>query len=227
MRTAPNIRQRWGTCLAFMLVLITVLAMPFTVIANESEAEAQQHRYMFEHLIVMFDPNGGEFPPEEVQEGVRWVTPGTTITDFPPNPTREGFTFDGWRLPNSEILQENSLLVNADINLVAMWRSYADPPANTPSPSPTPLASPSPTPQGGATATPTATPNKDAARPNPGTNPIAISFLIFFAVIGIGVAAFHMIKITARHAKATEQYRLDATRYERESRLAEFIDDDN
>jgi len=212
-----------------ILVFAAAIANPLTLVAMENE---DARAYQFERYIVMFyAAEGGEFPASEAAGGIRFVPIGDTLTrdQFPPNPTRYGYVFDGWRFRDSgAMLDRDYIVVNSNINLDAVWIRYGDTPTQTPGPSPTPGASPSPTPAPGASPSPapTATPNKDAARPNPGTNPIAISFLIFGAVIGLGFASFGIIKITARHFSAAGQYRIDETRYKRENRLTNFLEDD-
>jgi len=202
----------------------------------------------FDRVIVAFDPNPGAFPASEVADGLRFPNRGETLAgdDFPPNPIRnDGYVFSGWRLPDGSVLTATYLIVNDQIELSAIWERASEAPDATPSPSPSPSpepgASPSPSPVPGtspspspspAPATPSPTPNpddkaQDGYRPNPGTNPITISFLIFGAVIGLGIAAYYIVKLTAQHATAKGQYRTDATRYKRESRLTEFLEEDD
>ena len=60
---------------------------------------------------VTFDSNGGsEISSQEVAEG-------TTLTSLP-TPTRDGYTFDGWKLGDDII---TSLTVTDDVTLVAQW----------------------------------------------------------------------------------------------------------
>jgi len=237
MITIPKKRELVSVFLiAMTLIMVAFIGRPLTVSASEQYYEIE--RYSFDRLFVVFDPNYGEFPAEETADGVRLPLRGETLTDFPPNPIRAGYTFDGWRLPGGETLTQNYLVVNGDIALTAMWVPYGTPPQNTPlptqspapgaSPSPTPAVSPSPSPSPSpGAASPTPNKAQDGYRPNPGTNPLAISFLIFLAVIGLGIAAFSIIKLAVRHAEAKDQYKADATRYEREARLTDFLEEDD
>jgi len=215
MRTIPDIKLKVKLLIIFVLITAT-WASPLTLMAADT-ARAQMERH-----IVVFDPYQGAFPASETRDGVRFVpVGGSTLTDFPPNPEREGYIFDGWRLPGGARLETNYLFVNEAVALTAMWRAYGEEathtlPPNPQTQSPAPTTSPSPTP----------TPH-DAARPNPSTNPLAISFLVSFAVLALGIAAFGIIKLTARHAMATGQYMVDATRYEREARLADLLKEDD
>jgi len=252
---APNFRYRWVKRLPAVLVFILVFtvattgARPFTVAASEynaseynaSEYNSEHSEYydfdrMFDVLIVSFDPAPGVFPASETSDGIRYPNRGETMTNFPPNPTRDdGYVFGGWRLPGGDVLTATYLIVNSNMELSAIWvrqdeapeATTTPPPEATPAPTPYPGASPSPAPP-----TPSPTPNpddkaQDAQRPNPGTNPIAISFIIFGAVIGLGMAAFSIVKLTAKHAVASDKYRTDKVRYDRETRLREFLEDED
>jgi len=210
-----------------IFISMVVAFMPVTVSANEN-VEARQ--YQMERYVVLFDPVYGAFPESELHNGVRLVPIGTNLENFPPDPYREGYVFSGWQLPGGSLLEASYLHVNSDIALTAVWVRYEDaPPQTSPSPPPTttsPAPTTSPTPTPATTATPTPTPSQDSARPNPGTNPIAISFSIFGAVLILGIAAFSIIKLSAKHAEATGRYNTDVTRYQRESRLEDFLDED-
>jgi len=216
-------------------------AKPITVMAFEYDDYYDNNDYYYnierafslDRVIVAFNPSPGTFPATETADGLRYPNRGETLTNFPPNPTRDdGYVFSGWQLPSGDTLTATYLVVNDNINLTAIWVRYSEAPDATPppspSPSPEPGASPSPSP---APATPSPTPNpddkaQDGYRPNPGTNPIAISFLIFGAVIGLGITAYFIIKLTTQHTIAKEQYRTDAARYKREARLTEFLEDE-
>jgi len=237
MVTTPRNRKLVSGLLIIMtLIMATASWKPLTVIASEHYYEAETFR--FDRLFVVFDADGGTFPPEETADGIRLPFRGETVNDFPPNPTRTGYVFDGWRLPGGETLTANYLVVDSDIVLTAIWAPYSSggqntpAPGTSPSPTPAPGTSPSPTPVASASPSPgSASPSPDKAqegyRPNPGTNPLAISFLIFGAVIGLGIAAFSIIKIAARHAQAKEQFMTDKARYEREARLTDFLEEDD
>jgi len=220
-----------------LIVLIFIIAATVTgpqVMMASYNNEYNENERMLDRLIVMFDPTPGVFPASEVLEGVRLVPRGDTLTDFPPNPTRnDGYVFDGWRLSGGDTLTAPYLVVNDYITLTAIWISAEDAPAATPTPtpgpSPEPGASPTPSP---APTTPSPAPTPDnkeheAYRPNPGTNPIAISFMIFGAVLGLGIAAFGTVKLVTKHAMANEQYHTNTTRYKREARLTEFLEEDD
>lgn len=251
-RNKKRNRKSTRLLLILMTLIITTAAYtPHMIFASDYNYEYQheyQHQYdtfRFDRLFVMFDPQGGTFPPEETDGGIRLPFRGETIYDFPPNPLRPGYVFDGWRLPGGEVLTANYLVVDSDTTLNAIWVSYGSGQQNTPapgtSPSPAPGTSPSPSPAPGTSPSPVPTaspspgpavsPTPDKAqegyRPNPGTNPLAISFLIFGAVIGLGIAAFGIIKIAAKHNLAKEQFKTDKARYEREARLTDFLEEED
>ena len=220
MRTTPKIRLNLIGAAIFILILAAA-ARPHTVMAEMHQPES---------AMVMFEPYQGEFPEPEASgfEGVRFSTVGSTLTDFPPNPTRYGYVFDGWQFitgqRNGERLTGNSLVVSESLmTLRAIWVRYGEatttpPPTATATPSPTPSPSPaSPTP------TPSAGNKADAGRPNPTTSPIAISVFIFVAVMTLGLAAFGIIKVSARQALAADKYRSDIARYARETRLTDLF----
>jgi len=102
-----------------------------------SRDEGQGHIWVREQPrerhIVIFDPMGGTFPDTEKSEGVRFVSAGQELTDFPPEPVREGYIFDGWLMTNGASLGlENladddyitvygKLTVHDDMLLTAIW----------------------------------------------------------------------------------------------------------
>ncbi|MCL2360904.1 MAG: hypothetical protein FWC73_03700 [Defluviitaleaceae bacterium] len=247
MLTKPKDRKWICRLLIFMALIVAAAGgRPFLAMASEQNYEQYYEHYYethrFDRVFVVFNPDPGAFPPEETADGVRLPFRGETLTDFPPNPTRAGYTFDGWRLPGGEALTADYLVVNNEITLHAIWIPYGTAPQNSPapgtspSPSPEPGASPSPSPAPGTSPSPSPTPGgasptpykgQDGYRPNPGTNPLAISFLIFIAVIGLGIAAYNIIKLAAKYAEEKGQYIADATRYEREARLTDLLEEDN
>ena len=50
--------------------------------------------------------------------------------------------------------------------------------------------------------------------------------MIFGAVMTLGLAGYGIISITKKQMAAAEQYRTDATRYDREKRLTDMLDED-
>ena len=215
MSATPKIKSYMIRGALFVLLLAAAtITRPIAVMAEA---------YQSDSLMVLFEPNYGEFPESEVQEGVRVVTRGSTLSNLPPNPTRYGYVFDGWEFTNGpragQRLEENSFTVDYGFILTALWVRYGDA-----THTPTPTATPSPSP---ASPTPTPSPTKgEAGRPNPTTSPLAISIMIFVAVLTLGLTAFSIIKLTARHAFATGKYRADAARYAREMRLADLLKDE-
>jgi len=182
-------------------------------------------------FMVLFDPTPGEFTETENLSGVRTVDaahpilprsyfPNASPNDyFPYDPVRYGYTFDGWRRSEDGSRVEGDYFEVTGITTIleAMWIRYGDAPAATPTP--IPGTSPSPTP----TATPTPTPSPSAGSPNPTTNPLAISLMIFGAVAVLGIAAFSIINLSMRHTAAVDDYRTNAMRYKRESRLVSML----
>jgi len=61
---------------------------------------------------------------------------------------------------------------------------------------------------------------------NPQTNPIMISMMIFGAVMALGLASFGIVSIAKRQTAAAEVYRTKSTRYNREKRLTDWLNDD-
>jgi len=234
---STRIRYKWKLLIALAFIFVASGVGSIVAIASDYDDYYNIGR-AFDRVIVSFDPTPGTFPATEVADGLRFPNRGETLTDFPPNPTRDdGYVFSGWRLPNGNVLTATYIIANDLLGLTAIWEAESEAPDATPSPSPSPSPSPapgeSPSPSPSPSpATPSPTPNpddkaQDGYRPNPGTNPIAISFLIFGAVIGLGIAAYYIVKLTAQHATAKGQYRTDATRYKRESRLTEFLEEDD
>ena len=215
----------------FIFALILVAASFTHIHISADEGDGPEARSAtFDRYIISFDPNGGTFPESETAEGIRFVRIGETETDLPPDPTRANYVFSGWQFLNSgAMLEANYIVATENFQLQAVWVHYTDAPDATPAASPTPGAGASPTPGASPSPTPagpTPTPNKDAQRPNPTTNPIAISFMIFGAVLVLGMSAFGVIKLSVRHAEATGRYKVDASRYNREARLQDYLDED-
>ena len=241
MRNKMSIKMIRGFILTLILAT-AVFAMPHALMAEPDEEAtldttesmqafaAQSNTY-----IIQFHPQPGEFPyPETTPDntgrgGVRVATRNTYFDDFPPDPYLPGQTFTGWLLSTTgEMLDGSPIMVDDHFVFVAQWVPYDGESTNTddggnndaatasPSPSPSPApgtTSPSPTPY--------------APRPgNPQTSPIAVSFLIFGAVMALGFSAFAIIKLMARQALATGQYNKKNTRYEREARLTSFLEKD-
>jgi len=103
-------------------------------------------------------------------------------------------------------------------------------PSYTPSPTPSPSSSPSPTPcpvpQPSCTPIPTpSSPCPVDTRPNPNTNPLQLSFLIFCAVLLTGLSSIGIISLSKKHRSQTSNYNIAMTRHKRESRLAKYLDD--
>ena len=154
---------------------------------------------------VNFNPAPGAFASNE--PGMRIGSYGAVI-NVPNAPTRTGYTFDGWRLPNGNIHIGNQITIRGDITLTAIWVAN---PAASPSPTPTPTPTPAP-----GTGT----------RPNPQTSPLHISFMIFGIVITAGLASFGILVLANKHMTAAGQYRADTARFNREQRIMDLIDAD-
>ena len=160
----------------------------------------------------VFNPSPGVFPGTET--GLR-VGAYNTVIDNVPAPTRNGYTFAGWMLPNGDTLH-GSFTLRADTLLTAVWN--ADPNA-TPTPSPTPTPTPvAPAPNPG-----TGSSGQTSGLTNPSTGPIRVSFMIFAVVIAAGVSAFGITKVSRMHMTAAEKYRSKLVRYNREKRIADLL----
>lgn len=115
----------------------------------------------------------------------------------------------------------------ADGNIILTGGPAPDP---TPSPSPEPGATPGSTPVPGSTPAPGTSPSPapgggSDARPNPTTNPIAISFSIFGAVVMLGLASTGILNLTKKQKAQADQYNTDLTRHNREKRIADMLDE--
>ena len=163
-----------------------------------------------DYHVVAFNPAPGTFTSGET--GIRVGLYGSRITDMPQAPTRENYNFEGWELPTGHVFT-GQLTITDSMTLTAVWNPSTSSPA--PSATPNPSASPSPTPAPGS-----------AARPNPQTSPIQISFLIFAMVLTAGLATFGILKLNRRQVVADGKYRADMTRYNREKRLMNMMDED-
>jgi len=194
------------------------VAPPITVSSNlelraiwapvQSEEESEQ-------FMVGFRPEPGAFPDTN-ETGIRFGIAGALITNMPQNPTRAGYVFGGWRLPNGNTLS-GQMTVVGDMMLNAIWtRCPTASPTPAPSTSPGPSNSPAPS-----------TSPQSGQRPNPQTSPLRISFMIFGIVIMGGVAFFGIAKLTKKQLVAEEQYNTDLTRFNREQRIIDLIEHEN
>jgi len=55
---------------------------------------------------------------------------------------------------------------------------------------------------------------------------LQISFTIFGAIIGLGIAGFGIYSITKKQTAAASDYKADKSRYNREKRLDDIFKDD-
>jgi len=232
----------------FIVALAAALSVyPVTVRAEDGEDEGQliPDAILFTdldilraggQLMILFMPMHGTFPESEaVLQGIRFVDIGQSLlrSDFPPDPSRYGYFFDGWQFENGAQIEGDIPAVNDHIRIHAIWRPYSYGPANTHPPTtttPPPTTTPTQSPTPAITPSPTPPPSQGAAAPNPNnptTSPLAISLMIFAAVAGLGTAAFGIITLYMRHNMAVEQYNASAKRYKRESRLEAMLWDDD
>jgi len=179
-----------------------------TAASEESQGETVPEATTFDMYAAVFDPTPGAFASGET--GLRSGAYGTYISNIPV-PTRNGYIFGGWRLPNGNTLSGN-LNLRGDIALEAIWS--ADPTV-TPSPSPSPSPNPSATPAPGNTGT----------LPNPQTSPIRVSLMIFGTVAIAGITALGIMKVGRKHMADASEYRVKMARYNREKRIAGLMDD--
>jgi len=150
--------------------------------------------------VVTFVPRPGVHT-RSYETGIRVGQAGTVINNIPIAPTLQGFVFGGWRLPNGNILV-GPLTITGNMTLTAIWTPVAFQPGPTPTPAP------------------------PGQRPNPQTGPIQVSFMIFGAVIMVGVAAFGVSKLARKQLVAAGEYRSEKARYNREKRIVEMVTDE-
>jgi len=248
-------KRAFGILLGFVLIMgLIAAAMPVSLMAqpdneynqNEDDQQANQRiaTQASDTLLIQFSPSPGTFPTSEASSGgIRTVPRGQRITDVPPDPFLEGYVFEGWRLDETPLDFDTFIPENHEV-IYPIWVAQSEsnqqqqqtpsdpdndddeneetPPGEaTPTPAPTP--SPSPTP--GAQ---TPSPSPVSPQPNnPQTSPMAISFLIFGAVMTLGIATFSIIKLAEKQKLAEGQYRTDAARYEREARLADMLENND
>ena len=150
---------------------------------------------------VAFNPGYGSFASGET--GIRVGAYGTQINNIP-TPTRNGYIFGGWLMPNGELLSGN-MYIRGDATLLALWN--VDPEA-APSPSPSPT-----------------TGSGTGARPNPQTSPMQISLMIFGTMIIAAISALSILKLNRKQAAAAGKYRQEAARYRLEKRIMDFLEE--
>jgi len=145
------------------------------------------------HFVAAFNPFPGVFNGDEV--GMRFGRQGTAITDFPQEPTRQDYVFDGWKLPNGANL-DTLLVMRNDIALMAIW-------VEAPYNSDAEASSSAPM----------------EVRHNPQTNPVTISITIFAAVLLLGGAVSGIYRLNMKRADAEDQYHAYITRCIREVKI--------
>jgi len=155
-------------------------------------------------FAAIFNPDPGVFAGGET--GLRVGAYNSNVDNIPV-PTRSGYTFGGWLLPNGNLLQGN-LNLRGDVHLIATWS--VDPNA-----APTP--GPSPTPSPGSSGS-------SSSLTNPETSPMTISLMIFGLVMTAGVSVIGITKISRKHMAAAGEYRSKIARYNREKRIADLLD---
>lgn len=105
-------------------------------------------------FTVTFDFNDNDTTPDQTVT----VKYKETVSTLPTVPTREGYTFNGWFVGDTEFTTATEVI--GDITVTARWT------ANTPVPTPTPNPNPNPTPAPvNPTPAPTAAPEPPAAEP--------------------------------------------------------------
>jgi len=155
------------------------------------------------HYTVIFNPYPGVHALA-TEHGQRTGAAGSVLSNIPLTPIRPGFVFAGWRLPAGTILV-GDLVITGNKTLTAVW---------LPMVSPTPAASPTPT------------PGHPGNRPNPQTSPLQVSFMIFGAVMLMGVAVTGIWTLASKQTEAAGQFSKDTARYDREKRIVDMIKGD-
>ncbi len=88
------------------------------------DTSAYQYVYLStKHKYVAFDlgDSAGSMPAVLVEEGERYTLPGCSFT------SSTGYPFKGWALTeNGEVITDDSITVNANITLYAIWSDEAD-----------------------------------------------------------------------------------------------------
>ncbi|MCL2360597.1 MAG: InlB B-repeat-containing protein [Defluviitaleaceae bacterium] len=170
-------------------------------------------------FAVGFNPAPGSFTDSN-ETGIRVGNAGDLITNMPGNPTRTGYTFGGWRLPNGNTLSGQMTIVG-DALLTAIWNPA---PGASSSPTPSPSSSSTPAPSSSSTPAPS---GQTGHRPNPQTNPLRISFMIFGVMAMAGTAIFGITKLARKQLDAQGQYQADVTRFNRESRIVDIMENED
>ena len=147
------------------------------------------------HFVAAFNPFPGAFP--RCETGLRFARFGAGVSEMPPTPSLEGFSFGGWQLPNGNVV-EDTLTLRNDTPLIAVWNAL---PGNL----------------NGDLAN--ASQPQEPPRENPQTSYIAISITIFSAIALLAGAALSVIVAARNHAAGTIKYRATIARYVRESRF--------
>jgi len=225
-------KNKIQTILIIIALVTAIFAKPAMLMAYDDYMTPDMFAMLRANnsVMVVFDPTPGAFTYAETNSGIRVVDAGQSLprANFPYAPIRDGYTFDGWRFEDGTRADGYYLQVGNQsdiITLAAIWVAYGEATTSTPAPAHSPSPTPTPVPAHSPSPTPTSspTPPPTAGMPNPSTNPITISLMIFGAVATLGIAAFGIISLSMRHTAAVEKYRTNAMRYKRESRLTSLL----
>ena len=116
---------------------------------------------------VTYDLNGGAWTTETEDTFRKFKNDQVNVIEAVP--TKEGYTFSGWRSEEVTIENDAFTMPAKDVVLKAVWEANPTPtpiPSEEPTPTPAPTEEPTPTPAPTEESTPTPAPN-----PNPNPNP--------------------------------------------------------
>ena len=109
---------------------------------------------------VTFMNGDTQYAQVKVQEGKSINSDGWTDQSMPANPTKDGFTFNGWYQGKNGTGDAftASTIVSEDTTVYAIYKQMTPAPTPSPAPEPTPSPAPEPTPSPAPEPTPTPTP---------------------------------------------------------------------
>lgn len=88
-----------------------------------TKSQTLHARWTIKSYTITFDTQGGNFADEN-ETGKRTVDYGGSITSFPADPTRDGYTFDGWwSAQNGGYKKDENSQFTSALTLFAHWKS--------------------------------------------------------------------------------------------------------
>ncbi len=115
-------RKFWASTLALIMVL-TLCIGAFAACDNREDDSSTEPTY----YTITFDLDGGTIAGQDVSKGLQ-LEKGATLNLSNYVPTKEGNSFNGWKAGDTAYGQDEKIIINQNITLVAQWKKSGDEP---------------------------------------------------------------------------------------------------